>query len=52
MNPHQPPSQPLPPSLEARAAAWMALRDELSVLLAKIEYTTLMIRLAQRARSS
>jgi hypothetical protein len=51
MNPNQPPSPPLlPMSLEDRAAAWTALRNELSVLLAKLEYTKLMIRLAQRAR--
>jgi hypothetical protein len=52
MNQPQPQPQPSAPQLdlEARVAAWMALRDELSALLARIEYTKLMIRLAQRPR--
>ncbi len=42
--------QPLPPALDARAAAWTALRDELASLLAKVEYMKLMLRLEQRGR--
>jgi hypothetical protein len=50
MNPYQPPLPPMRSSFEARTAAWSVLRDELSMLLAKLEYTKLMIRLSQRAQ--
>lgn len=44
------PSLPAGHPLEARMAAWVELRDQLTDLLAKLEYLKLMHRLEQRDR--